>query len=49
MFLLFSDNNIGDEGGRLLFDAMKSNSSLTSLSLSGIEEGNTKIKILKLF
>ena len=35
---LITDNNIGDDAAKLLSDALKTNTTLTSLDLSGEEE-----------
>ena len=37
-----TDNDIGDEGTKSMSEALKSNTTLTSLDLSGEEEGKTE-------
>ena len=37
-------NKIGAEGGRLMSEALKINTTLTTLNLSGEQEDNTKIQ-----
>ena len=42
--IIWTGNNIGDEGARMISEALKCNSSLTELNLNGDEKNGKKRK-----
>ena len=43
---IWTGNNIGDEGARMLSEGLESNSTLTTLSLGGDEKEESKWKMI---